>query len=88
LGQKEYALGKMMQMFRLNREEAVQTYDALREEFIPSGYLTHDEERNVISVMKQAANVTEDIPPERVFDNRFVKQVEQELRNWKPPIPR
>lgn len=88
LGQKEYALGKMMQMFRLNREEAVQTYDALQEEFIPSGYLTHDEERNVISVMKQAANVTEDIPPERVFDNRFVKQVEQELKNWKPQIPR
>jgi len=86
--QREYVLSKMMQMFHLTREEAVQSYEALREEFIPSGYLTDEETRSVISTIKQAANVAEDIPPERVFDNRFVKQAEQELRGWKPQMPR
>jgi NitT/TauT family transport system substrate-binding protein len=88
LNQQEFVVAKIIQMFGLSREEAVQTYGALREEYLPSGHLPEEVERTIISMRKQAANVTEDISPERVFDNRFVKQVEKELQGWTPQIPR
>jgi hypothetical protein len=37
---------------------------------------------------KQGANVAEEIPIERVFDNRFVKQAERELKGWQPSPPK
>ena len=89
LTQREYVLSKMMQMFRLNRDEAIQNYETLRDEvFVPSGYLTEEDQRAAILIMQQAANITGQISPERVFDNRFVKQAEQELKGWQPQIPR
>jgi ABC-type nitrate/sulfonate/bicarbonate transport system substrate-binding protein len=89
LTQREYVLSKMMQMFRLNRDEAVQSYETLRDEvFVPSGYLPEEDQRAAILLMQQAANVTGQIPTERVFDNRFVKQAEQELKGWKPQLPK
>jgi NitT/TauT family transport system substrate-binding protein len=88
LTQRDYVISKMMRMFHLSREEAVQTYQALRDESVPSGYVTEEGQRSAISLSKQVANVTDDIPPERVFDNRFVKQAEQELKGWKPHVPR
>jgi NitT/TauT family transport system substrate-binding protein len=84
----EYILSKIMQIFRLAREDAVHVYEALLEEYVPSGYLTEQEQRAAISIIKQAANVTEEIPAERVFDYRFVKQAEQELNSWVPKAPR
>jgi ABC-type nitrate/sulfonate/bicarbonate transport system substrate-binding protein len=87
LTQREYVLSKMMQMFRLSREEAIQNYETLRDEvYVPSGYLTEEDQRAAILIMQQAANITGKIPTERVFDNRFVKQAEQELKGWKPQI--
>lgn len=88
LAQREYVLSKMIQMFRLTREEAVHSYEALQNEAVPSGYLSEQEQRAVISVIKQAANITEDIPPDRIFDYRFVKQAEEELKGWRPQMPR
>jgi NitT/TauT family transport system substrate-binding protein len=88
LAQREYIVAKMMQMFRLSRDDAAQTYEATRDALLPSGHLTEDQERAVISLGKQVANVTEDIPPERVFENRFIKQAEKELKGWTPAIPR
>ena len=88
LTQREYVLSKMMQMFRLSPDEAIQSYEALREESGPAGYLTDEVQRVAISLIKQAANITEDISVERVFDNRFVKQAEQDLKGWRPQIPR
>ena len=88
LTQEEYVLLKMTEMFRLKREEAEQTYVAMQEGFVASGYLPEEAQRNVISTIKQAANIAEEVPPERVFDYRFVKQAEQELKNWKPQILR
>lgn len=88
LTQRDYVISKLMQMFHLSREEAVQTYQALLEESVPSGYVTEEAQRNAVSLAKQVANVTEEISPERVFDNRFVRQVEQELKGWKPQVPR
>jgi hypothetical protein len=58
------------------------------EESLPSGYHNEETSRTIISAMKQAANITEDIPPERVFDYRFVKQAEQELKGWQPQAPK
>ncbi len=86
LTQRDYLLVKMMQKFNLSREAAAGTYEATRETILPSGYLGDDAARVVISMIKQAANITEDIPPERIFDYRFVKQAEQELKEWKPQI--
>ncbi len=86
--QREFILARMMQMFRVGREEAIQSYEALQEGFVSPGYLAEESERAVISLVKQAANIPDHIPPERVFDNRFVKQVEQELKGWKPQVPR
>ncbi len=77
-----------MQIFRLAREDAVHVYEALLEEYVPSGYLTEQEQRAAISIIQQAANITEEIPAERVFDYRFVKQAEQELRGWRPEMRR
>jgi NitT/TauT family transport system substrate-binding protein len=88
LAQREYIVAKMMQMFRLSRDDAVQTYESTRDALLPSGHLAEEQERAVISLGKQVANVTEDIPPERVFENRFIKQAEQELKGWTPKIPR
>lgn len=88
LTQREYLISKAMQIFNLNREEAGRTYEFLKEEAVPMGYLTEEAERSIISIIKQAANIGEEIPPQRVFDNRFVKQVEQELKGWKPQVPR
>jgi len=88
LAEREYVLSRMMQMFRLSREGALQSYEALREEFVPSGYLSEEAERAAISLMKQAAKVTEEVSVGRVFDNRFVKQVELELKGWRPQIPK
>lgn len=89
LAEREYVLSKMMQMFHLTQDEAVQSYNSLREEvFVPSGYLNEEEQRAVVLFMRKAANVTDDIPLERVFDYRFVKQAERELKGWKPQIPR
>jgi NitT/TauT family transport system substrate-binding protein len=88
VSQRDYVVSKIMQMFHLNREEAIQTYDAVREESVPSGYLTEEDQRTVISMIKQSGNLTEDIPPERVFDYRFVKQAELELKGWTPQMPR
>jgi ABC-type nitrate/sulfonate/bicarbonate transport system substrate-binding protein len=88
LSQSEYIISKMMRLFKLSRDDAVQTYESTRDVFLPSGYLGEDAERAIISLSKQAANVTDDIPPERVFDNRFVKQAEQELKGWRPFLPK
>lgn len=88
LTHRDYVVSKIMQIFRLTRDEAVQSYEALREEYIPSGYLTEEAQRTVIAMLKTAANITQEIPPERVFDNRFVKQAERELKGWKPQVPR
>jgi hypothetical protein len=78
-----------MQMFRLSRDEAIQNYETLRDEvYVPSGYLTEEDQRAAILIMQQTANITAQISPERVFDNRFVKQVEHELKGWKPQVPR
>lgn len=88
LTQREYILSKMRQMFQLTDQEALQTYDALREEYLSSGSLTTEDQRTVIAIMKQAANIAEDIPPERVFDYRFVKQAEQEQKGWTPQVPK
>ncbi|HEY3302947.1 MAG TPA: ABC transporter substrate-binding protein [Candidatus Binatia bacterium] len=88
LAQREYIVAKMMQMFRLSRDDAVQTYESTRDALLPSGHLNEDQERAVISLGKQVADVTEDIPPERVFENRFIKQAEQELKGWAPQAPR
>jgi len=88
LTQPEYILPKIMQIFRLTREDAAHIYEALLAEYVPSGYLSEQEQRSAISMIRQAANITEDIPPERVFDYRFVKQAEQELRSWAPKVPR
>jgi hypothetical protein len=87
LAQKEYIVSKMMPMFRLSREDALQTYDSTREALVPSGYLTEDAERAVIALGKQVANVSEEIPPRLVFDDRHVKQVEKELKGWQPILP-
>ncbi|HEY2989000.1 MAG TPA: ABC transporter substrate-binding protein [Candidatus Binatia bacterium] len=86
--QRQYVLGKIAQMFRLGPKEAAQTYDGLREESIPSGYLNGEDERAVIAMMREAGNIAENIPPERIFDYRFVKQAEQDLKGWQPQIPR
>jgi len=37
---------------------------------------------------RETAKIADDIPPEQVFDNRFVKQVEKELKGWIPQIPK
>jgi NitT/TauT family transport system substrate-binding protein len=87
LAQKEYIVSKMMPMFRLSREDALQTYDSTREALVPSVYLTEDAERAVIALGKQVANVSEEIPPRLVFDDRHVKQVEKELKGWQPVLP-
>lgn len=85
---REYVVSKMMQLFNFSREEAARGYEALREESVPAGYLTDDEERSVIAMIKQAASITGEVPPDRVFDNRFVKQAGRELKGWRPQIGR
>jgi NitT/TauT family transport system substrate-binding protein len=88
LTRQDYMVPKIMEMFRVPREEAVPTYDSVREESVLAGYLSADAERAVIATTRQAAGIAEDIPPERVFDNRFAKQAEQELTGWKPQLPK
>jgi len=85
--QREYILSRIRQIFGLTQADAIQTYETIIEESLPSGYHSDDAARTIISVMKQAANITEDISPERVFENRFVKQAEQDLRSWAPKVP-
>jgi NitT/TauT family transport system substrate-binding protein len=86
--QREYTLLKMMQMFQLNRDEAIKTYEIMRDEALSAGDLGIEAERQVISIAKRSANVTDDIPPERVFDSRFVKQVQIEIKDWIPQPPK
>jgi NitT/TauT family transport system substrate-binding protein len=88
LTQREHVISKMMQMFKLSRDEASKSYDTGRDELIPAGFLSDEAQRQVISLAKQDANVTEDIPPDRVFENRFLKQVESELKDWTPGAPK
>jgi ABC-type nitrate/sulfonate/bicarbonate transport system substrate-binding protein len=88
LSQREYVLSKMMQIFHLTQEEAAQSYEALQEESVLSGYLTGEAEQTAVTMLKEAAGITEDIQPERVFDNRFAKQAEQELKGWRPQLPK
>jgi len=89
LTQRDYILVKMMQMFRTTHEEAIQTYDVLKDDvFVPSGYFSEEDQRAVIAMMQQAASVSKPISPEQVFDYRFVKQVEQDLKGWRPQIPK
>ena len=68
--------------------EVFQTFGSLREESVSLGHLSDAEIATAITITKQAANVTDDIPPERAFDYRFVKQAEQELKGWNPRLPR
>jgi len=87
--QREYAQTKMMQLFRLSAEDAARSYDELREEILtPSGFLNENDQVANIALMKQVAQMTEEIPPQRIFDYRFVKQAEQELKGWTPQPPR
>jgi ABC-type nitrate/sulfonate/bicarbonate transport system substrate-binding protein len=88
LVQREYVQSKMMQMFRLSQEEAAKTYEIVRNEGVFIGFLSNEAEREVISIAKRAANVTEDIPPERIFDNRFLQQVLSEVKDWSPRPPK
>lgn len=88
LTRKEYVLGKMIQIFRLTKEEAVQTYEEITEAFVPSGYLTSESESTFVSMMKQAANVQEDIRPDWIFDNSFAIQAERDLKAWQHHIPK
>ena len=59
-----------------------------REVYVPPGHLSEEDQRAAILIMQQVAKLTGQIPSERVFDNRFVKQVKQELKGWKPQLPR
>lgn len=86
--EQEYIISSMMRMFNLSREEATQTYNLLKEEYISSGYFNEETQHSAISLARQAANVTEQIPPDRVFDYGFAKQAEQELKGWRPRVPR
>jgi len=88
LTQKDFVISKSMQMFRLSQAEAIHSYESLKPETVPSGYLSEGEQQTTISLIKQGANIKEDIPPERVFDYRFVKQAEQDLKGWQPQAPK
>jgi NitT/TauT family transport system substrate-binding protein len=88
LTQREYILSKIVRMFRLSREDAARAFEGFPEHVVSSGYLNAESERAVISMSKQGANVAEEIPIERVFDNRFVKQAERELKGWQPSPPK
>jgi NitT/TauT family transport system substrate-binding protein len=85
--QRDYIISSIVRKFNLSRDAAAETYEATRETIQPSGYLADDAGRVVISLIKQAANISEPIPPEQIFDYRFVKQAEQELKDWKPLLP-
>jgi len=86
--QRDYLTARIAQKFGLGPDAAADTYEATRETILPTGYLPDDAARVVVSTIKEAANVAEDIPLERVFDFRFVKQAEQDLKDWKPQAPR
>ncbi|HEY3302950.1 MAG TPA: ABC transporter substrate-binding protein [Candidatus Binatia bacterium] len=87
--QREYVQAKLMQMFRLSPEDAVRTYDELREEIlVPAGYLNENDQLANIALMKQVAQITDEIPPQKIFDYRFVRQAEQALKGWTPHAPR
>lgn len=88
LNRPDYIIPKISQMFRVARDEAVQSYDSVREEAVAAGYLSAEAERHAISITRQAANIAEDLPAERLFDNRFVKQAESELKGWVPQTPK
>jgi ABC-type nitrate/sulfonate/bicarbonate transport system substrate-binding protein len=88
LTQKQYLIPKIMEKFHLSPEEALQTTESFQDESLAAGYLSEDAARAVISMVQHAANVNEDTPTERVFDNRFVKQAEQDLKGWRPEIPK
>lgn len=88
LTQKAYLVPRIVDIFRMSREEAAQTVEAFREESLPAGYLGDAAERAVVSMVGQAAGVGEEVPAERVFDNRLVKQAERELKGWRPAAPK
>jgi ABC-type nitrate/sulfonate/bicarbonate transport system substrate-binding protein len=88
LAQREYVQSRMMHIFHLSQEEAAKTYEIVHNEGVFIGPLGDQAEREVISIAKRAANVIEEIPPDRVFDNSFVKQAEQELKGWRPQTPK
>jgi NitT/TauT family transport system substrate-binding protein len=89
LSQREFVLAKLIQMFHLSPEEAARTYEELREEvFLAAGYLPEEDQLANIAMMKQATGGKDEIPPQRIFDYRFVKQAEQELKGWAPQAPR
>jgi ABC-type nitrate/sulfonate/bicarbonate transport system substrate-binding protein len=88
LTQREYVISRMIQIFKLSQDEAMKTYEMNQNDAVSSGYLSDDAERQVIAIAKQTANVADDIPPDRVFDDRFAKQAEHELKGWKPQPPR
>jgi ABC-type nitrate/sulfonate/bicarbonate transport system substrate-binding protein len=85
--QRDYTVSKLIHIFKLTREEASETYKSLREEAIP-GSIGDEAERQVISVARQAGNIAEEVPTNRVFDTRFVTQAQRELKDWAPRPPR
>jgi len=88
LTERAYITAKITQVFQLSRDEAAKTYDGLLDELIPPGHLGVEAQRQIVSIAVQAAKTQENILPERIFDDRFVKQAAQELKGWHPQAPR
>jgi NitT/TauT family transport system substrate-binding protein len=88
LTQKPYLVPRIVDIFHVSREEAMQTVESFQEESLPAGYLSDEAARAVVSMVGQAAGIGEEIPVERVFDNRLVKQAELELKGWRPEVPK
>lgn len=88
LAERDYIVGKIRQIYNLNAADAAETYQSIAEESLPAGYHTDAAAQTIIAAMKQAANIADAIPTERVFDYRFVKLAEQELKGWQPEAPK
>jgi ABC-type nitrate/sulfonate/bicarbonate transport system substrate-binding protein len=89
LSQREYVQTKLIEMFHFSPEEVARNYDELRAEvFVPGGYLAEEDQLANIAMVKEATGAKDEISPSRIFDYRFVRQAEQELKGWTPRPPR
>ncbi|MDP2727877.1 MAG: ABC transporter substrate-binding protein, partial [Dehalococcoidia bacterium] len=68
----------------LDEALATELYDREAKQMNDSGYISDDVLRTWIGYLKVEAQVDRDVPLSEVYDLSIIKQVSQELKDWKP----
>ncbi len=74
------AVSKMAAAFKIPREEALEIYKATLKSYSLDGTISKELQERIIVFQKKQLKVSQDVPPERVYDFSLLRSLNQELK--------